>query len=69
MLRTPPYCLPGGELHLGKAGNEVDDKVPGALMWRGKTGYWRKALKQVFQTIKINIIISDKFLARCMLHI
>ena len=69
VFRTPPYCLPGGELHLGKAGNEVDDKVPGALMWRGKTGYWRKALKQVFQTIKINIIISDKFLARCRLHI
>ena len=33
MLRTPPYGLPGCELHLGGAGKEVDDKVPGAFMW------------------------------------
>ena len=23
----------GGELHLGEAGEGVDDEVPGALMW------------------------------------
>ena len=33
MLRTPPYGLTGGELHLEEAGKEVDDKDPGAFMW------------------------------------
>ena len=33
--REPPlYGLPGVELHLGEAGKEVDDQVPGAFMWR-----------------------------------
>ena len=29
-----PYGLPGGELHLAKAGEGVDHQVPGAFMCR-----------------------------------
>ena len=32
-MRTHPYGLPGGELHLEEAGKDVDDKDPGAFMW------------------------------------
>ena len=32
MLRTAPYDLPGGVLHLEEARKVVDDKDPGAFM-------------------------------------
>ena len=42
MLRTPLMTYQdGGELHIGKVGKEVDDKVPGAFyVGGGKTAYW-----------------------------
>ena len=60
----------GVDLNPGEAEEGVDGEVPGAFMWmEGKTGYWRKVLKQVFQIITSNLIISDEFFARCWLHI
>ena len=58
MLRTPPYGLPGGVLHLEEARKEVEDKDPGAFKTEARSC---KRLSSTFPAT-FNLVYKKKIL-------